>query len=71
MCHGKDGSGQTSLGKKFNLRDLRSPEVQKLSDAELFEIIGKGKEKMPAYLNNLGHDNIHALVAYLRQLGKK
>ena len=34
-CHGADGKGETAMGKKFGLRDLASPEVQKLSDDEL------------------------------------
>lgn len=34
-CHGAFGSGSTVIGKKLNLRDLRSEEVQKLSDAQL------------------------------------
>src|SRR5437773_587501 len=33
-CHGPDGSGQTPVGKSLKLGDLRSPEVQKMTDAE-------------------------------------
>ena len=32
ICHGADGAGQTARGKKLKLKDLRSPEVQKLTD---------------------------------------
>ena len=71
MCHGADGSGNTSMGKTFKLRDLRSEAVQKMTDAQLFDVIAKGKGKMPAYENNLGHDRIHAVVGYLRELAKK
>jgi cytochrome c oxidase cbb3-type subunit 3 len=70
MCHGQDGSGNTAMGKSFKLRDLKGPEVQKMTDAQLFDTIAKGKGKMPAYENNLGHDKIHAVVAYLRQIAK-
>jgi cytochrome c553 len=35
MCHGPDGAGKTPVGTKLNVRDLRSPEVQKQSDSDL------------------------------------
>src|SRR3982074_3008657 len=34
MCHGPDGAG-SEAGKSLNVPDLRSPEVQKLPDADL------------------------------------
>jgi mono/diheme cytochrome c family protein len=74
MCHGKEGAGDTAMGKRFNLRDLRSADVQKMTEAQLFDVIAKGKKgtngSMPGYETNLGHDGIHNVVAYLRQLAK-
>ena len=70
-CHGADGSGNTAMGKKFKLRDLRSAEVQKQSDDQLFNIIAKGKAKMPAYEKPLGADKCKELVAYVRHLAGK
>lgn len=70
MCHGADGSGKTPMGQKLNLRDLRSPEVQKLSDAEMGTIIAKGKGKMPANAA-FTPDQVKQLVAYTRELAKK
>lgn len=67
-CHGADGSGNTAAGKKLNLRDLRSKEVQSQSDEQLYNITAKGKGKMPAYEKSLGADKCRALVAYIRQL---
>jgi mono/diheme cytochrome c family protein len=69
-CHGADGSGKTGPGKAFKLRDLRSPEVQKLSDTQLFDILNKGVGKMPGY-SHLGHDTLHGLVDFMRNLAKK
>jgi mono/diheme cytochrome c family protein len=69
LCHGVDGSGNTAMGKSMKLRSLKSDEVQKLSDAELFDIIAKGKGKMPGYAR-LGDDTVRGLVAYTRQLAK-
>ena len=71
MCHGADGAGHTGAGKTFKLRDLRSADVQQMPDAQLFDVIAKGKGKMPSYEANLGHDNIHALVKYIRGLAAK
>jgi cytochrome c6 len=69
-CHAKDGSGQTAMGKKYNLKPLSSEEVQKKSDAELTTTITKGKDKMPSYDGKLTPDQIKGLVAYIRTFKK-
>ena len=70
-CHAADGTGSTPMGKKLAARDFHAAEVQKMTDAELTDIIAKGKEKMPAYKGKLTDDQIKQLVAYVRELGKK
>ena len=70
MCHGPDGAGQTSMGKTLKLRDLRSADVQKMTDAELTKVISDGKGKMPAYKTKLAAGEIDAVVAFLRSLKK-
>lgn len=70
MCHGADGKGDTPVGKKMGIRDLTSPDVQKMSDDELTAITTKGKNKMPAYENKLSAAQIKDIVAYIRQLAK-
>jgi cytochrome c6 len=70
-CHAADGSGNTSIGKSMKLRDLRSPEVQKQTDKELFTVTADGKGKMPGYKSKLSEADINALVAHLRGLAKK
>lgn len=70
LCHGPDGAGQTAMGKKLNLRDLRAPEVQKQTDKELTAMIADGKGKMPAYKAKMSAEEISALVAYIRTLKK-
>jgi len=70
-CHGMDGSGSTPMGKKMALKDLRSKEVQSMSDDKLYEITAKGKGKMPGYEKSLGADKCKALVGYMRELAKK
>src|SRR6266498_69436 len=71
ICHGGDASGNTALGKKYKVRDLRSPEAQKTTDAEGFELISKGKKAMPPIAGRLKDDQIHEVISYLRELGKK
>lgn len=68
-CHGLDGSGNTAAGKKLSVRDLRSPEVKKMSDAQMNTIITKGKGKMPA-AKTLSADQITQLVAHIRSIQK-
>ena len=70
-CHAADGSGNTPIGKSMKIRDLRSPEVQKQSDAQLSAIIRDGKGKMPAAGKGLTDEQVHVLVAYIRELGGK
>lgn len=69
-CHGADGSGNTAVGKAMKIKNLGSAEVQGQSDAQLLEIISKGKGKMPAYEKSLGADKCKELVAYVRTLKK-
>jgi cytochrome c6 len=71
-CHGKDGSGNTDMGKMTKAKDLRSPEVKKMTDAQLEETITKGKgDTMPAYKGKLTDAQIKALVTYVRGFAKK
>lgn len=70
MCHGADAAGNTPMGKKFNIPDLRAPEIQKKSKAELANAIAKGKNKMPAFEGKMTSDEINELATYVRQLKK-
>ena len=70
-CHGADGKGQSPMGKKMNLRDLGSPEVQKQTDKELYDWTAVGKGKMPGYKDKLSDEEIKALVAHMRAFAKK
>lgn len=67
-CHGPDGSGQTTVGKNLKVRDLRSAEVQKLTDAEITTVLTAGKGKMPK--SKLPADDIKAVIAFVRSLKK-
>jgi len=67
-CHAADGSGNTAVGKRMRLRDLRSAEIQGMSDDALFNVIANGKGKMPGYSKSLGEETCLALVDYVRKL---
>ncbi|MGA7614839.1 MAG: cytochrome c [Thermoanaerobaculia bacterium] len=72
-CHGPDGSGDTMFGKKNQLADLGSPEVQSLSDAELTKIISEGKDGKASHAfakKGVSGEQIKALVSFIRTLEK-
>jgi mono/diheme cytochrome c family protein len=68
-CHGPDGAGNPAIGKMFKveMRDLKSPGVQAMSDDDIKKVItaGKGKMKPIAGVSGVAADNV---VAYLRSL---
>ena len=73
-CHGADGKGQTKAGKKLDLKDYTSAEVQaKMTDEEIIKAISdgvtdeKGKERMKAYKDELSAEEITDLLAYVRK----
>lgn len=76
-CHGLDGKGQTTAGKKVGTKDWTAPKVlQPLPDPDVEKAIrtGKsgddGKELMPSFAK-LSDDKIKALVAYIRTFQPK
>jgi mono/diheme cytochrome c family protein len=71
ICHGPDGSAQTTMGKNLKIRDFHSADVQKQSDADLKTAITKGKGKMPAFEGKLTGEQIDQLVGYLREIAKQ
>jgi mono/diheme cytochrome c family protein len=70
-CHGADGGANTAMGRSLKLRDLRSPDVQKRTDADLTDLITNGLATMPAFKDKLTKDQIQQVVAYIRQIAKK
>lgn len=66
MCHGADGTGQ--MAKKMGSKDLNSPEVQAMSEADLAKIISDGKGKMTGFKGKLSDDQIKAVAGYVKTL---
>src|SRR5580700_2781000 len=72
VCHAKDGSGNTAKGRKVKAKDLRSAEIQKMSDTDLLHDIGQGKGKdMDGFEKELGADMVKQLLTYCRTLAKQ
>lgn len=69
-CHGPDGTGSTAAGKALKVRDLTSSDVQAQTDNQLYDIVAKGKGKMPGFEKSLGADKCKELVAFIRKLKK-
>ena len=71
MCHGPDGVGKTKMGEMLKVPDFHSAAVQSKTDAELTQVISKGKNKMPGSEGKLSKEEIAKLVAFVREVGKK
>lgn len=67
-CHGKDGSGNTMMGKKLGVKDYTKD--QSFSDADAANVIKNGKDKMKGFGGKLSDADIKTLVAYVRTLKK-
>lgn len=75
-CHGADGKGQTTMGRKLGVKDYTDPKVQEeMKDEEAFKSIKEGlkskdgKTLMKPF-DTLTDDEIKALVAYMRKFKK-
>ncbi|MGZ3440937.1 MAG: c-type cytochrome, partial [Polyangia bacterium] len=75
-CHGRDGKGNTVMGKKLTIRDLTNAEnMAKLTDAQIEDQIRNGvkdkdtgKERMLSFKDKLTDDQIKSLTKYVRTL---
>ena len=70
-CHGATGVANPNIAKmmKVDIKDLGSPEIQKMSDADFKTTITEGKGKMKPVKSVAGKD-IDNVVAYVRSLKK-
>jgi len=71
MCHAADGSGNQGMAKALGttIQNLGSPEVQKMSDADIKMIITKGKGKMKP-VSGLSDADIDNVIAHVRTFKK-
>jgi len=70
-CHGKDGAGATTMGKKLKVKDYTDAKVQAaFTDAEALKVILEGKEKMKAYKDKMTEAEAKDQVKYVRAFKK-
>ena len=74
LCHGAAGDGKTDLAKDMQLTmsDLTDPKaLADKSDAQIFDVIRKGKDKMPPEEAARAKDeDVWNMVTYVRSLSK-
>jgi cytochrome c5 len=75
MCHGDNGNGKTELATSMGLSmdDWTDPKtLAGKSDQELFDIIRKGKDKMPPESEDRAKDDVvWNLIIYIRGFAKQ
>jgi cytochrome c5 len=75
LCHGPAGDGKTDLAKdmQLGLADWTDPKsLSSQSDDALFDVIRKGKGKMPPEdTGRATNDEIRGLVIYVRKFAKE
>jgi len=75
-CHGKDGAGNTTMGKKKGARDYTDAAVQAslTDDAGVIAVIDgvtkDGKELMKGAAGKITEDEAKAMIAYMRTFKK-
>ena len=70
VCHGADGTPPAAMAKSMGIKDMKSDDIQKMSDADLKTAIEKGKGKMPAFSGKLTDAQINDVLKYIRSLKK-
>jgi mono/diheme cytochrome c family protein len=74
MCHAKNGSGtgDVAADMKLKMHDESDPAtLQARTDGELFYIIKKGKDQMPAEGDRVKDETVWDMVNYIRTFPKK
>ncbi len=68
-CHGADGTANPAVAKmmKVEIKDLKSHDVQSMSDADLKKIVTEGKGKMRPVTSVTGNQ-VDDVVAYVKTL---
>jgi mono/diheme cytochrome c family protein len=74
LCHGDNGDGKTDLatGMGLTLSDFTDPRtLQGKTDDQIFQLIRKGKDKMPPEEESRAKDaEVHSLILYIRNMSK-
>ncbi len=68
MCHGAKGAADTPSAKMLKVMPIASPEMKKLSEADMIKATTDGKGKMPSFKGKLSDEQIKEAVVYFRTL---
>ena len=74
MCHGAKGDGKGDLAEdmKLKMKDYSAPDALKdLTDGDLFNILTKGKDKMPDQGDRMSPTQKWHVINFIRSLAKK
>lgn len=74
MCHGElgDGKGDLVSSMDLKLKDWRDPaSLADMTDGQMFDVISKGKGKMPGEGERVPTERVWNLVNYVRSFSKK
>jgi mono/diheme cytochrome c family protein len=74
MCHGAsgDGKGDLAADMKLTMRNWRDPDALKdFTDKDLFDIVTKGKDKMPDQGDRMSDTQKWNVINFIRSLSKK
>lgn len=71
-CHAADGSGNHKMAKllKVSIPPLTGTALEQQNDAEILNIIAKGKGKMPGYAKTLSTEERRQVLEYVKTLGR-
>lgn len=67
LCHASGGEG-SGMGKQIGVKDLRTEEVQKMTNAAITNAIVKGNGNMPPFGDRISKEDLAKLVAFIRTL---
>jgi mono/diheme cytochrome c family protein len=65
ICHGSEAYGKEIDGKL--VPGLRSGDIEKKSEQEIYEQIAHGKLPMPSFKNQLSEEEIQKMVIFIRR----
>jgi mono/diheme cytochrome c family protein len=72
VCHGAGGAGDGPLIPKFpNPPSYGSARLLGMADGQIFHVITRGTELMPAYAGQIAPDDRWKAVAYVRELQRQ
>ncbi len=66
MCHGPNGMAESAAGKAMKVKPVTSPDVKKMSEAQMIEAVRNGMGKMQPYKGKLTDAEIKDSVTYFR-----